>query len=316
MLLISESLNTFNIRHKKRIKFLSVRTTEGLLGVPYNITDEMLDKTVFDKTNKMSFVNVFPDRLEAVLHRLRPKLPKVLCMNEIDLRKQLKPDDRDEKLRLAFWDEYNLATSHGKKMSVNAICRGLMSWETWYTVYEPSDRKMMWILNQPVSYAAAMRNVLHKSTQRLMEIVSLPILDEKGRPDSKVIVNILRAFQLVDMRVKGGIAQKVMIKQQSHHLHQSMSADQAAFGASGMANRALDVGSLDLNELEMLEKRISRARKDAKKLASTIEGQAMLLPANTAHRNSSEMPSLENDEVFTQDLLDIDVGDGTTEENE
>jgi hypothetical protein len=234
------------------------------MGRAFKIPDESLDGTIFDDANPDALINIVPTRMQAVLHRLKPKLPRVLASTESELRKIIKPDERDERIRLAFWDEYNHSTHLKKQMSIAAMLHGIMSWEAWVTVYERSDRKMLWILNPPSSYQASMRRILHIGTERLLEIMQAPIYDGKGRLDSKAVVSILKAFQLVDLRVKGAITQKVQIQQQSLNVHTSMQA-----AMPGDAN----VEHLSLEDLEKLERRISRARSDGRRLMDSLPAE-------------------------------------------
>jgi hypothetical protein len=244
------------------------------MGKAYNLPENALEGTIYDPNNPDSLINIIPERVRPVLMRIKDKMPRVLFQTEGELRQYIHPDDRDERLRLAFWDEYNHATAHGKMMSLSAFLHGVAAWETWVTVYEPNDKKMMWMFCPPVSYQSAMRNILHRGTERLMEIMSLPILDDQGKPDSKVIVNILRAFQLVDMRVKGAVTQKLQIQQQSLNVHATINQDMPNI------HTGLPVDTLQLEELEKLERRIAQARRDSKRLAATMspEDQARYLP--------------------------------------
>lgn len=230
----------------------------------YKLPENALDGTIYDPNNPDSLINIIPERMRPVLMRIKDKMPRVLFQTEGELRQFILPDERDERLRLSFWDEYNHSTAHGKMMSLAAFLSGVAAWETWVTVYEPNDKKMMWIFCPPVSYQSAMRNILHKGTERLMEIMSLPILDPDGKPDSKVIVNILRAFQLVDMRVKGAVTQKLQIQQQSLNVNATITQDMPSI-QSGQP-----VDTLQLEELEKLEKRIAQARRDSRRLISSM----------------------------------------------
>jgi len=232
---------------------------------PYNMPDGALTGTMYDTENPDSLINVIPTRVIEVLHRIRPKMPRVLHCTEHELRDYIKPDERDERIRLGFWDEYNHSTSAGKKMSLSSFLHGIMSWETWVTVYEPSDKKMMWVFCPPVSYQVAMRNILHKGTERLMEIMSLPLRDDMGKVDSKVIVNILRAFQLVDVRVKGAVTQKLQIQQQSHNINQNINMEGSSLGSG------VPIDTLQLEDLEKLERRFEKARRESKRLVASLD---------------------------------------------
>lgn len=230
----------------------------------FNIPEGALQGTIYDPENPDSLINIIPDRMKPVLLRIKDKMPRVLYCTESELRTYISPDERDERVRLAFWDEYNHSTHLGKKMSLAAFLHGTMSWEAWVTVYEPSDKKMMWVFCPPVSYATAMRNILHRGTERLMEIMNMPIVDENGKTDSKMIVNILRAFQLVDLRVKGAVAQKLHIQQQSMNVNHNINQD----SPNVVTGQPLE--ALQLEDLEKLEKRIESARRDAKRLVKEL----------------------------------------------
>jgi len=277
---------------------------------PYNMPPEGLTNTMYDTDNPESMINIIPTRMIEVLHRIKPKMPRVLYCTEMELRKYVQPDERDERARLGFWDEYNHATAAGKKMVLAQVLHGLMSWETWITVFEPSDKKMMWVFCPPISYQVAMRNILHKGTERLMEIMSLPIIDDQGRPDSKVIVNILRAFQLVDIRVKGAVTQKLQIQQQTHNINQTIGAGDIHV-ATG-----LPVETLQLEELEKLERRIEKARKDSKRLVASLAPDAK--EAYLAGINAEDLPKIGGStmpQLYNEDLDAEIVLEGVTIDN-
>jgi hypothetical protein len=197
-------------------------------------------------------------------------------------------------------------------MSLSAFLHGVMSWETWVTAYEPNDKRMMWVFCPPVSYQSAMRNILHKGTERLMEIMSLPIIDSDGKPDSKVIVNILRAFQLVDMRVKGAVTQKVQIQQQSMNIHATLGRDMPSI-QSGQP-----VDTLQLEELEKLEKRIERARRDSRRLVASMspDDQKKYLPeldnqravASSGGSAYSSIRRTEAEDLDRDITLEVEIG--------
>lgn len=284
---------------------------------PYNVSEKSLDNTIFDESNPDSLFSLVPDRIKPVLQRLKPRMARVLYCTEIELKDYIKPDERDNRIRLAFWDEYNHATQVGKRMSLSGFLHGVMSWEVWVNVYEPSDKKMQWVFCAPVSYQVAMRNILHQGTERLMEIMSLPIKDPKtGAIDSKVIVNILKAFQLVDLRVKGAVAQKLHIQQQSVNLNHNVNSTQPHI-EGGSALNPLQLNTLGLEDLQQLEKRIEKARRDSKRLTATLSSEEQKLIAlefddkaispNTHFRRLDG--ELEDEQFNKETALEFDLGE-------
>lgn len=250
----------------------------------YNIPDDALAGTIYDADNPDSLINIIPDRMVPVLQRIRKKMARVLHCTEGELRKNIHPDERDERVRLAFWDEYNYATKVGKKMSVAAFLQGVMSWEAWITVYEPSDRKMMWVFCPPVSYQVSMRNILYLGQKRLEEIMKSKIHDEEGNLIIPAATLILKTFQLVDIRVKGAITQKLQIQQQSMNVNHNINQDSPHL-ISGQP-----IESLQLEDLEKLEKRIESARKHSKRIIG-------------------ELPEAERKEYLKEDMASVVNGD-------
>lgn len=254
-----------------------------------------VELSVFDTSNPSSLINVVPERMIPILHRLKPRLATILYSTETDLKKYLRPDERDERVRLGFWDEYNVSTRMQKRMSMTGIYQGLISHDTWTGVYEQIDNKMLWVLSPPVSYSSAMRSILHKGTEQLYEIMCQPIKNHDGTLDHKAINAILKVFQLVDLRVKGGIAQKLDIRQQSLNLHQSINP---ADSNNLLNTRQLD--TLQLEDLETLERRIEKARKDSRRLeVQLLDGPK---PDLRGGDKNSPMPH------FNLDKMDEELG--------
>lgn len=233
----------------------------GRPGRPKLVSEESLSH-LYDTNNPHALVNVIPERLVPILQRVKDKLPRMLLRTERELRTYCEPDERDDRVRLSFWDEYNAATAAGKRMSLQSIICGACSWEGWVTIYEPNPHKMMWIFTPPTSYVAAMRQILYRGTERLLEIMNMPMVDKDGKVDTKVATLVLRAWQLADMRVKGGIVQRMQVEQKNLNLN--MNADQSAEHAR------IQLQALQLEELEALERRIDKAKKDQGKYLKAI----------------------------------------------
>jgi hypothetical protein len=282
------------------------------------VTEEALN-TLYDGDNPDSLLNRIPARLVPIFERVKHKLPKTLLSDEKSVRRYVEPDDRDDRVRLAFWDEYNASTAAGKRMSLQSIISGTCSWESWITAYEPHDKRMCWIFTPPTSYVSQMRHILHRGTERLLEIINLPMLTDEGKVDIKVANLILRAWQLADMRVKGGVMQKVQIEQKSMNLN--LNAE------SSVDHLRSQVSAMDLQELESLEARIERAKKDSYKhlRGATKEQLDLIMNAGSGdyemledlenrtlapHRETlprlPDFPSLESMEVVTDDKAAAD----------
>lgn len=249
------------------------------------VTEEALN-TLYDTDNPDSLINRIPQRLVPIFERVKAKLPKTLLSDEKTVRRYIEPDDRDDRVRLAFWDEYNASTQINKRMSLQAIISGTCSWESWITAYEPHDRRMCWIFTPPTSYVSQMRHILHRGTERLLEIINLPMLNDDGKVDVKVANLILRAWQLADMRVKGGVMQRVQIEQKSMNLN--LNAESTVDGLRAQ------VSGMDLQELENLEQRIERAKKDSYKYLKGASKEQIELIMNASNGDLEMLEDFEN----------------------
>lgn len=221
-----------------------------------NLPPEALENSVFDDDNPTALINVMPLRFVPIIKRVKEKLPRFLLYAEVDLRFHIKPSERDERLRLAFWDEYNQATTLDKRMSLQNILGQIIEPKLFAAVYEPDDKLMLWIFTPPKSYVHSMRYIMHKGLERLQEIMEMPMTyDDKfgqKRLDHKAATLILKAFQLVDLRVQGSIVQHININQKNLNLNAEVSQAQLAGQVESQINM------LSLDELEKLDRKLDR----------------------------------------------------------
>jgi hypothetical protein len=283
-------------------------------GRPKVVPDEAIS-ALYDPHNPDALLNRLPPRLVPILERVRNKLPRTLMLTEREIRTQCQPDERDERVRLSFWDEYNAATASGKKMALQSIICGAVSWEMWVSGYEPNNKRMLWIFTPPVSYAIQMRHILHKGTERLLEIMNLPMLGEDGKVDTKVATLILKAWQLADMRIKGGIVQRMQVEQKSVNVNfnSEQPVDQLREQVSG----------LQLEDLETLERRIEKAKRDQHRYLKHYDGhiksliksgdQEILDDVETVTRHGQRMMMPDIPELPDIELKFEEVTDGQEE---
>jgi hypothetical protein len=135
-----------------------------------------------------------------------------------------------------------------------------------------------------------MRQILHRGTERLLEIMNLPMINDEGKVDAKVANLVLRAWQLADMRVKGAVTQKVQIEQKSMNLNLN-TTDNAVH------QLRQQVSGMGLEDLEALEKRIEKAKRDQSKLLKHADPEQIDLIVNGPGRGDFTM--LEDMELMT-----------------
>lgn len=174
------------------------------------------DLSIFDVSNPNSLVNIAPKAIQEML----PKIPNsYLGMWDCELKKKCEPTPVDHRLRITFWDEYNRAQALGKQMQQNRIYAGVCSREYWDRHVVSDYRKVAWLINPPADYMIAMREILHLGVNKLREILDLEIKNSRGQPDARVVAEILKAFHMVDQRVRGSVVQRVAINQKNLNLN-------------------------------------------------------------------------------------------------
>lgn len=174
-----------------------------------------------------ALMSIAPLKSLPAIEKAREVAPEAVLASEDWLRRYSAPDERDERLRLSFWNEFNNVTAgmNSRRMHLGAILHGICSETVWDRVYLRNPVKLLWVITPPKSYSQSMNYILHLGTERLIEIMSLPIKDN-GKVDHKAANLILKAFELVDMRVKGGILQKMQVEQKNLNVNLSAESEQ------------------------------------------------------------------------------------------
>jgi hypothetical protein len=192
------------------------------------------------------------------------KYPNLLLVPEREARSRAKTDERDERFRLCFWDEYQAATAQNRPMSFATICTIFGSdTSAWAKYYAKRLDKLAFILHPPKNYVHAMKVILDRGLDKLLDIMEMPIVNKRGEPDVKVITQIIKVFQLVDLRVKGSIIQRVQIQQQNLNVNVDGTSDVPRLTPE-------QLNQLSLEQLEALEEKLARVERTEKKMIAGL----------------------------------------------
>ena len=215
--------------------------------------------SIADAENPVSLVNVAPNIMKPAILKVVERSSVYFRMLERKLRYQARIAECDERLRLAFWDEYMVATSSGAQMRTHAfINQWTMPIEDFLKVFiQKPGPKLAYIIRPPVNYAASMRVLLNQGIEKLHEIMTLPVTDVDGKPNAAIISQILKAYNLIDLRVKGAIVQKMQIQQQNMNYN----ADVTQIGNPRDAQIIQQLSSMSMEELESMERKMARLEK-------------------------------------------------------
>lgn len=204
-------------------------TDMGNIGTPGKIAHH----TPADKSSQQEIVFWDEDNPRCVVNMLSEKLKEraleipthFLSLSDDMLEKATEPTMVHEHLRLAFWDEYFVASDNNKKMRVESVYPRVCSRDYFYRVFIADDLNLAYMMRPPVEYTLKMRSLLELGHRQIEKVLRMPLINSKGQPDAKLIAEVVKIVALLDNRVKGSVTQKVQIEQktqgQVHHVHQS-----------------------------------------------------------------------------------------------
>ncbi len=234
---------------------------------------------LFDLENPRSLINIVPQRLREAM--LRPDLPRgwleypesnlmQLCEHHLD--------PRDYRLKLTFWDEYNRAQDENCMMNLERVCKGSVSVNYFYSTVLKNPHKLIFMLQPHAHYQVSVRELLQLSLSKMREVMTLPIVDGKGKPQLGVIKEMVKIFQIVDNRVQGGARQTVDINQKTLQ----MNVDARAMNPSEK-----EVSAIDL-EIEKLQGQLAEKSQVVAEYAEVSYEDVVAMPPIKEDVNNDE----------------------------
>ena len=173
------------------------------------------------------WLSLTEDELKEVCYPHETRAQKISSTNKLKI---------DDKLRAAFWIEYNSAVDQKRKMINKKIYHGIVHEGTFNNIAREAER-IAWIIHPPGSYNADIQSLLSVTTRRYAEILSLPIMEnvcrcnwectcdltqtptcfcksEKGcicppKINTKVADAIIKVGAQVELRTQGSIPQYI-----------------------------------------------------------------------------------------------------------
>ena len=261
----------------------------GELNIPLIPTDA----SPYDEDNPYSLINLVSPMLRKAIENLPIRHFRY---NEKELRRSAKPSPEICRLRISFWDEYLLAIEQQRKMEVINVVKGVCSVPFFYDVLVRDPNILAYIVVAPADYQLAMREMLELGWSRMREVLEMDLEleepynakvfnEETGKtetvtkfrkvPNIALIGQMRALVQMLDMRIKGAVIQRMQIDQRNLNLN-------ATVGSGGQPALA----DMTLQQLEAMEKRIEQMR-------SAMDGVEML------NGSSEETP----------DRVEITIGD-------
>lgn len=178
-----------------------------------------------DRSDPRALVNLVPPKLAELIETL-PK--EYLDMNDRELTAHFKKWKVDitpleNRLRIAFWNEYDNAQKNKKPMVISNVYGGVCSKSYFYDRILRDKHKFAWVLCPPARYTEALEELLHLGIEELRAIMDIPVFNRKTRKvDAKLASVKLEVLKMVDQRLKGSVVQR------TQNLHAHISSKDAA----------------------------------------------------------------------------------------
>lgn len=195
-----------------------MNTTHYLTSNPEN--EPRNEVSIFEKENPYSILNMVPEWFQKRLFNANQEL---LGEDESHIREKCRPTPLVNRIRMAFWVEYDTACRMGRKIDMARVYGGLCTRDNFLkTVCRPNN--MAWVLTPVSSYKVSMEEALEHSIAQMRKMLDCPLYKADGQLDTQAANVVLRVFTLLDQRVHGSIVQKVETKSLSvqKHIHQKV----------------------------------------------------------------------------------------------
>lgn len=165
--------------------------------------------TILDEDNEMSLVNLVAIR-ETTFHKKIRELPEeLLTMDEKDLRKKVQPSAMDNRIRMAFWYEVDLAIRTGEKLHLNRVYSGLVSQEHFRHKYIKSNLRFAWMIRMMASYESILQEGVFHGLAQIRKMLDAPLYDHKGVFLTRNANTVIKATKIFQDRLQGAVVQKV-----------------------------------------------------------------------------------------------------------
>ncbi len=180
------------------------------IGVGYNIQmtselDEYKPSVPYDIEDPRSVYNLVPQWTRNVMHLIPSDL---WMLDEPELRKRCSPDARVNRIRLAFWAEYEAAQAKIGRISFYEVSRRCGIAEYFIRKLLEDTHTLAFVLCAPASYDSFLEEALQHSLSRLREVLDFSLHDENGRPNIKQAEMVLKTAAFLDMRKNGAFVNR------------------------------------------------------------------------------------------------------------
>lgn len=243
--------------------------------IPEQHIEDDLELSVLDSQNPHSLVRMVPEQFAKKVRELPVKF---WTADEKQLAQWAKPTEVEAQLRISFWNEYQRAVDQKQSMKMGNVYAPVCTKDYFYRVICRVPSKLGYVLAPPQSYSIQMEEMLNLGLGKMREVLMLPVRDNKGNPNTRLIAEWVKIVALLDNRVKGAVTQNFSIRQQSLNVNVNKAASEAPRSVEDIdaEMRKLDreIKQLSNPEKQKLVKELNEPAEDEQGEAEILEGTA------------------------------------------
>lgn len=174
-----------------------------------NLPEELRVNPLKDEKNPRSVINICPS---SVANAIRYIPDSVFSLGPDELKRAAKCGEVEERLRIAFWLEYDRAQSSGKNINISNVYGGICTQHAFLRTIVSNSFKMAYVLTPPVNYEVQMVEMLNLGLEQLRDILMQPHVDDQGRPNPKMADVKQKIVESLHLRVKGAVPYRMETK--------------------------------------------------------------------------------------------------------
>ena len=182
-----------------------IRDEEGLTLAKQEGNEIEISIDVFTKTNPDSVYSLLGGKNLFIKDKMDRLPDEFKERDPYEFRKEVSPSPTLNKLRIAFWTEYDNCFYSGTKMQMFRVVKGICSLNTLKTlVSDPIN--LGWILTPVQSYHTGVQDVLETCLYKMREG-----LENMSVSSAKELTSIMKIYEAFDKRVHGDYRKEVNI---------------------------------------------------------------------------------------------------------
>lgn len=214
---------------------------------------EVADEGIYDQNNPKSLYNLLSPGMQEYLVRTKNSFLNDLSPETIRSNIKYTPEYKlVQKLRTAFWIEYDAAQSANRKMRMTRVWQGLTENSSQYYNLFKQDHFASWIFTKPISKAVREQTILHFAYEQIEDIMCASHYNKDGTLNpytAKIKVDI---WKHLEERVNGGILKRVAVQSEQKNINVNVDASASQF--------------IEMKKAEELQQRLAELREKTHEL--------------------------------------------------